>query len=248
MYPENVLEGAIFTMTPDGPVSGKGTDRLDDRDIGLECEDQGAGGQRIWHADRGLGAPTPTVHAFIFAGTGYAGEQLTLETSANDVDWDARAVHTPPDDAPQLVELVTPFAVPRYVRWHATDPAAPIRFTEAFLSPAVILTYKPAGSRLAEEELPNLVLVESAGGQDWAVQRGARRWITDYVMIYSPDADRLKITALLAATADTARPFWLRTLMNGLEWVRLIGRLRFPAADVAEAAWDIPLTFRRVLP
>ena len=56
VYAANALEGAVFTLTPDGAVTGRGVERLADRDIGLECEDAGTTGTRTWPADRGLGA------------------------------------------------------------------------------------------------------------------------------------------------------------------------------------------------
>jgi hypothetical protein len=249
LYAENVLEDAILTLEPDGAVAGKGVERLDDRDIGLECEDSDVTGTRTWHADRGVGATTPTVHVWIFAGAAYAGEEITLETSPDNSVWTEQASVTPVDDSPQRVVFDTPFAVPRYVRWSVTDPDAPVRFTEVFVSPSVELTWKPSIGALREPLIPNVTLVESASGRAWAVKRGARRWSTTYLMLGSPNSDRQTIYDVLDVIADGAKPFWLWTVQSELRWVRMSGAVPFDAADRGPSGEvDITLSFVEELP
>jgi hypothetical protein len=248
VYAENALEGAILTMTPDGAVPGKGPERLIDRDIGLECEDAGATGPRIWHADRGLDAPTPTIDAWLFAGAQYAGQLVTLESSPDDTTWTTQGTLTPTADVPQAVS-VTPFACPRYVRWTITAPPAPVRFTEVFLAPARILSFPPTARHTQEPVQPNVVLVTSQSGRTWGIQRGARRWSTRYVLTVAPEADRTALYAILDALQDGALPCWLVDVKGVLRWVRLSGDLTLDAAaGLPVANWTIPLEFTEELP
>ena len=248
LYAENALEGAILTMTPDGAVTGKGPGRLIDRDIGLECEDPGTAGTRIWHADRGIGAPTPTVDAWIFAGSAYAGEVLTLASSPDDTTWTTRGTVTPTSDSPQRVSL-TPFALPRYVRWTVTNPAVPVRFTEVFVAAGTSLSFPPTARHTQEPLRPNTVLLSSQSGRAWGIQRGARRWSTRYVLTVAPEADRTELFALLDTLQDGVLPFWLLTVKGELRWVRLSGEIVLEAAaGLPIANWTIPLEFIEELP
>jgi hypothetical protein len=248
VYAENALEGAILTMTPEGPVSGKGTDRLIDRDIGLECEDLGVAGTRTWHADRGISAPTPTIDAWLFAGASYAGQVITLASSPDNTAWTTRGTVTPTADTPHVV-AVTPFPCPRYVRWTITAPAAPVRFTEVWLAPARILSFPPTARHTQEPVQPNIVLVTSQSGRTWGIQRGARRWSTRYVLTVAPEADRTALYAILDALQDGVKPCWLVDVKGVLRWVRLSGELTLAAAPgLPVANWTIPLDFTEELP
>jgi hypothetical protein len=248
VYAENALEGAILTMTPDGAVSGKGTERLIDRDIGLECEDVGVTGVRTWHADRGISAASLTIDAWLFAGAAYAGQLVTLASSADNTAWTTRGTVTPTADIPHAVP-VTPFACPRYVRWTLTAPPAPVRFTEVWLSPARILSFPPTARHTQEPVQPNVVLVMSQSGRCWGIQRGARRWSTRYVLTVAPEADRTALYAMLDALQDGALPGWLVDVKGVLRWVRLSGALTLEAAaGLPVANWSIPLEFTEELP
>jgi hypothetical protein len=248
VYGDNALEGAIWTMTPSGPVPGKGVERLTDRSIGEACEDAGQMGLRIWHADRGVGASTPTVTAVVVAGGGYAGETITVETSPDDDVWTLRAQITPPSDTPQRVLFSPPFALPRYVRFTVTDPAVPVRFTELFISAGTMLTFRPSVTDLHLRIAAQVELLETGSGRRFALKRGPRRRVERYVMTYSPDTDRAKVLALYDATDDGAKPCWLWTIADELLWVRLPLDIDFAAADRAVAAWDIPFDFTEELP
>lgn len=248
LYAENVLEAAILTLTPGGAVAGKGAERLVDRDIGLECEDSGTAGQRIWHADRGVGASSPTVHVWAFAGAAYTGVLLTLESSPDNSAWTPRGTVTPASDAPQRVVL-TPFTVPRYVRWHATNPPAPVRFTEVFLSPEVAFRWKPAAGSIQEPQQLNVDLVQSASGRAWGVRRGARRWSTSFLMTAAPDTDRTLLLSILDTLLDTAKPFWMLTVTSEFRWVRIVGAITTQGVSRSPSGeWDIPLTVLEELP
>lgn len=243
IYAENAIEGAILTMSPGPPVTGKGTDRLVDRDIGLECEDSGTTGTRIWHADRGVGASNPMIAAWIFTGSNYAGTLVELESSPDNAAWTPRGAITPTSDTTQRV-TVTPFTVPRYVRWKITSPAAPVRFTEVFLSPRVSLVAPPIARATREPLLPNTVVVPSQSGRSWGVQRGARRWSTEYLVAYGSEADRLTLFGVLDALQDGARPCWLYTAKGEFRWVRISGDITLEAADgLPVENWAIPLRF-----
>ena len=248
LYAENALEGAILTMTPDGPVSGKGTARLVDRDIGLECEDTGTAGTRIWHADRGVGATTPTIDAWLFAGSNYTGALITLASSPDNTTWTTRGTIMPPSESAQRV-LMTPFVCPRYVRWTITDPAAPVRFTEVFLSTGTSLSFPPTARHTQEPLIPNTVLLSSQSGRAWGVQRGARRWSTRYLLTVAPEDDRTALFALLDTLQDGVLPFWLVTVKGELRWVRLSSAIVLEAAaGLPVANWMIPLEFVEELP
>jgi len=239
LYPTNVLEGAILTMTPSGAVVGKGTERLVDRDIGLECEDAGIAGQRIWHADQGL-APKPA-GTWLLSGTGYAGKTVTLESSPDNAVWTPRASVVPVTDTPQRVDISGgPFTI-RYGRQHLTGPAVPIRLTEWVLSVGVLLKFKPSAPNLREGVTSQVTRVPSGTGRTWGIKRGARRWSHQYVMSYSPDVDRLQVLQLLTDLDDGAKACWLLTVTGELRWVVLPGELDFTAADLGIAEWDIPL-------
>lgn len=243
VYAANALEGAVFTLTPDGPVPGKGLARLADRDVGLECEDAGTTGTRTWAADRGLDASTPTIDAWLMAGSAYAGVAITLESSPDATTWTARGTVTPASDTPQRV-LVTPFACPRYVRWTVTDPPAPVRFTEVFLSPAQGLSFPPTARQTQEPILPNVVILPSVSGRAWGVQRGVRRWANRYVLTVASAADRTALYALLDALQDGVRPCWLVDVWGTLRWVRLSGQIVLEAAaGLPTTHWAIPLEF-----
>jgi len=246
MYGINVLENAILLMTPDGPVTGKGTDRLVDRDVGLECEDQDVTGTRTWHADLGIGT-LPEVDSWLFDGSNFTGELLTLESSPDNAAWTPRATITPTEDGPQRVTF-TALVSPRYWRWTVVDPSLPLKFTEVFISKQITLRWKPSFQGLREPQIPNLVVIESLSGRTFAAQVGERRWSTQYVMPYSPDTDRLLILEFLDAILDGALPFWLLTVTNEKRWVRMAGDVDFQAADRSLAQWDIPLTFVQELP
>jgi hypothetical protein len=248
MFGANVLEEAILTLDPDGAVSGKDVERLVDRDIGLECEDSGTSGFRSWNADLGL-TPSP-VSVAIFLGAAVAGETITLESSDDLSTWDPRGTVVPAADGePARLDVTGAPVTARYWRWSITDPAAPVRFTEVFLSPAGIeLQYKPSIGGLREPQIPNVTLVESASGRAWGVRRGTRRWSTRYVMTYAPDVDRTTVLDFLTAIEDGAKPFWLLTVTGELRWVRLAGNVDFQAADRSLSHWDIPLAFTEELP
>lgn len=248
LYATNVLEGAVFTLTPEGPAAGRGVERLADRDIGIECEDQGVAGTRTWAADRGLDAPTPTVDAWVLAGAGYAGETLTLESSSDGASWTPRGTVTPTADTPQRV-AVTPFAVPRYVRWRVTDPAVPVRLTEVTLAPGTSLTFPPTARYTREPTIPNVTLRASQSGRGWGVQRGARRWSTLYTLLVAPETDRTALYALLDTLQDGVKPCWLVDVQGVLRWVRLSGEIILEAAQgLPTDHWTIPLNFVEELP
>src|SRR4029453_15198174 len=171
VYAENALEGAILTMTPDGPVPGKGTERLIDRDIGLECEDTGVAGTRTWHADRGISAPTPTIDAWLFTGVAYAGQLVTLASSPDNTAWTTRGTVTPTADTPQAV-AVTPFACPRYVRWTITATPAPAPRPRP----------RQSGERAGTGAAPPPAGRARGGGSGG----GTRRWSTRYVLTVAP--------------------------------------------------------------
>jgi hypothetical protein len=239
LYPSNALEGAILTMTPDGPVSTeKGTHRLVDRDIGLECEDANIIGQRVWHGDLGLN-PRPT-DTWIFVGSGYAGKLVTLESSPDNSVWTPRASVTPASDAVQRIPLGTTFTF-RYWRMHLTSPSVPVRITEWTLSLGVTLKFKPSAPNLREGAIPQVTMISSGTGRSWGVKKGARRWAHSYVMAYSPDVDRLQILSMLTEVEDGAKPCWLLTATGETRWVRVPGSINFSAADMSIAEWDIPI-------
>lgn len=246
LYAINLLEDAILTLDPDGAVANKPVDRIADRDIGLENEDSGTTGDRIWHADLGAGT-LPAVTTFIFAGSNYAGELVTLESSPDDTVWTTQGTITPADNDPQRITFGS-LTAPRYWRMVITDPALPIIITEAFLTVGVSLTFKPTARNLREPRLPNVVVVETASGRAWGVKRGARRWTSKYVMTYAPDTDRITIDALLDAIDDGAKPFWLLDVTGELRWVRMGGGVDFTAADMTLSFWDIELNFVEELP
>jgi hypothetical protein len=248
LYAANALEGAVFTLTPDGAVAGRGVERLADRDVGLECEDAGTTGTRTWAADRGLGAATPTIDAWLFAGSQYAGVAVTLASSPDGTTWTTRGTVTPASDTPQRV-LVTPFACPRYVRWTVTAPLAPVRFTEVFLSPAQGLTFPPTARHTQEPLRPNVVILPSVSGRAWGVQRGVRRWSHRYTLTVAPESDRTALYALLDALQDGVLPCWLVDVKGELRWVRLSGGIVLEAATGKPVAnWTIPLEFIEELP
>lgn len=234
-------------MSPDGAVPEKGTERLTDRDIGLECEDSGTTGTRIWHIDRGVGAAATPVDTWIFSGSHYTGETLELESSDDDTSWDARGSVTPASDDPQRVEL-TPFNAPRYLRVTVTDPALPIIFTEMVLTEGVVLSWKPSVTNLREPQMPNVVQLSTTSGRTWGVKRGSRRWSAIYVMQGSPDSDRTLVLAMLDAIDDGVTPFWLLTVTSELRWVRVNGAIGFQAANMMASDWDIPLQLVEELP
>lgn len=245
LYPTNALEGAVLTLGPDGAVAGRGVARLVDRDLGLECEDVGTAGVRTWTADLGVGA-VPAVAAWIVRGTELPGEPLTLESSADGTSWTTRATVSPLDSTPARATFAAVTA--RYWRWSITDPPAPIRLTEVWLSAPMMFRFKPAAPFLREPLIPNVLLVESASGRAWGIQRGARRWSATYTMTYAPNTDRPVLFALLDALADGAKPFWLLTVEGELRWVRLSGAVDLQNADRTASAWDIPLRFTEELP
>lgn len=245
-YVENVLEDAILTMTPDGPAADTPIARLVDRDIGLECQDQGTTGTRTWHFDRGVGAATPTVSALILAGSGMAGETFTLESSTDNAAWTSRGTAAPAADAPERFAL-TPFACPRYVRLTVTDPDVPVNFAELFLAPSLELQWKPSISALREPVLPNVVRVDSASGRTYGVRRGAKKVASTYLMSASPEADRLAVLAALESILDGAKPFWLLTVQSTLRWVRANGAVDFQAADRMLSDWDITIQLEEEL-
>lgn len=247
IYARNLLEDAILTMLPDGPVAGHGPERLVDRDLGLACEDVGTTGMRVWLADRGLGASAPTVDAWLFSGSGYAGETVTLASSPDGLEWTTRGTVVPVDDGPQRV-LVTPFASPRYLRVSVVDPTQPIRFTEIFVSQGVSLTYRPSARALHEPVQPMLTRLETASGHEWRIQRGPRRWSTTYRVSAAPTADRVAVLEILDTLADGAKPCWLWTVLGELRWVYLQGAIEFPAADWTAEAWDVELSFLEARP
>ena len=248
LYARNLLEGALLTLTPDGAVTGKGPERLVDRDIGLECEDNGTAGTRIWHADRGVGAAADMVHAWIVAGSNYASTTITLQTSPDDTAWTTHATCAPTSETPQCVTL-TPFACPRYVRWTIASPAAPVRFTEVFLAVGENLSFPPTARMTREPLVPNVVTLASQSGRAWGVQRGARRWSIQYVLTVAPEADRAALFTLLDAIQDGVLPFWLVTVKGELRWVRLSSEIVLEAADgLPIANWAIPLEFVEELP
>lgn len=247
-YAVNVLDAAVLTLGPDGALVGRPVERLVDRDTGLECEDSGTAGVRTWHADRGLDAPAVTVSAWILAGAGYQGGPLTLASSPDDATWTTRATVTPAADGPLRVP-VPPFVAPRFIRWTAIDPPAPVRFTEVFLSPAVVFTWKPAAGSLREPQLVNVTTSLSVSGRGWGVQRGPRRWSTRFTMSAAPDTDRTMLYALLTDLADSAKPFWVLTVTGELRWVRLVPP--FEPSGVSKSPsgeWDIPLQLMEELP
>ena len=244
-YPDNALRNASIVMTPDGAVSGKGVDRLVDQDIGLECEDSGADGQRFWVADLGI-APEPA-SVWIFAGSRYAGELLTLESSDDGDEWTLRASITPASDAPQLVAIIEAPVTARYWRWFASYPADPIIFTEVSLTIGYSLR-KPSAPRLHEPLIPNVATVESSAGRMFAAQRGSRRWSSTYTMTYTPNMNRAVVFGVLDSIKDGAKPFWLITVTNDLRWVRMNGGIDFSAADLTVDHWDVPLVFVEELP
>lgn len=248
LYAANVLEGAVLTLTPDGAIAGRGTERLTDRDIGLECEDSGTAGTRTWQADRGLSAPAVTIDAWLFAGAGYASVAITLASSPDGTTWTTRGTITPAGNVPQRV-LVTPFACPRYVRWTVTAPPAPVRFTEVFLSPGQGLSFPPTARHTQEPIRPNVVLLPSVSGRVWGVQRGARRWSHRYTLTVAPETDRTALYALLDAVQDGVRPCWLLDVKGALRWVRLSAGIVLEAsAGLPIANWTIPLEFVEELP
>jgi hypothetical protein len=248
LYARNLLEGAILTMTPDGPMPGKGPERLIDRDIGLECEDSGTTGTRTWHVDRGVGAAADPVQAWIFIGSQYAGTVLTLATSPDNTAWTTRATHTPASDTAQHVAL-TPFPAPRYIRWTIASPAAPVRFTEVFLAVGNSFSLPPTARHTQEPLVPNVVLLSSQSGRAWGVQRGARRLTTRYTVEVATEADRTTLHALMDAIQDGVLPFWMTDHHGVLRWVRLSGDLVLQAAPgLPTDRWTMPLEFVDELP
>lgn len=238
IYPSNALEGAILTMTPDGAVPGKGVERLVDRDIGLECEDVGIDGQRVWHAD--LGLSPKAMDTWLLSGSGYAGKLITLESSSDDIGWTERGSVTPASDTPQRVTMGAVHTF-RYWRQLITSPSVPVRLTEWTLSLGVSLKFKPSAPNLREGAIPQVSLVTSGTGRTWGVKRGERRWTHRYVMTYSPDVDRLAILSMLTEIEDGAKPCWMLTVTGEVRWVRVPGSVDFSAADLAVQDWDIPL-------
>ena len=203
---------------------------------------------RTWAFDRGLDAAPVTVHAWLVAGGGIAGVPLILWGSDDALAWDIRGTVTPAADGPVRVPL-TPFVAPRHFRVTATDPPAPVRFTEIVVSPAVVFRWKPAAGSLREPHEINVSLVNSVSGRGWAVQRGPKKWGTSFVMSAAPDTDRAKLYALLTDLADTAKPFFVLTVSNELRWVRMLGP--FEPSGVSKSAtgeWDIPITLIEELP
>jgi hypothetical protein len=246
-YAVNVLDDAVLTLLPDGAIAGKGAARLVDRDLGLECEDAGTAGERTWHADRGLDAPDVWVDAWLFAGSGYAGVPLTLASSADGLGWTTRATVTPAADEPVRVPVA--FVAPRFLKWTATDPPAPVRFTESMIAPAVIFRWKPAAGSMREPHALNVSLSYSVSGRGWAVQRGPRRWGTTFVMSAAPDTDRAKLYAFLTDLADTAKPFFVLTVTSELRWVRMLGPIEPAGVSKSPSGeWDLPVTLVEELP
>lgn len=248
LFGVNYLELATLSATPDGAVTGKPLSRLADRAISLETEDPDVGGTRTWSADLGPTPPTDASVA-IFLGRAVAGVLVTLESSTDAVTWTARGTVTPTADETATILAVTGAPVTaRYWRWSVTDPAAPVRWLEVFLSPpGVALTWNPAASALTEPTLPNVVLVESVSGERVGVRRGARRWGATYTIAYAAEADRLAVFAFMDDILDGASPFWLRTVQGEYRWVRLDGGVVFAAADRTADKWDIPLVFTEEL-
>lgn len=248
-YVENVLEGALATLSPDGAVEGRGVERLDDRDIGLECEDSGTSGTRTFHWDRGAGAPTTTVHALILYGRNLASETFTLETSTDDSSWTDRGDYTPAADGASRFTLDAAFACPRYVRLTVTDPAMPVALAEVFLSPQVAFTWKPAAGSLREPQTLNVAVVESQAGRTFPVKLGDRRWSQAGTITSAPDTDRVKLYGLLDTLADTAKAFWFLSVTSELRWVRLVGPIapqgvsRSPSGE-----WDLAIQLVEELP
>jgi len=252
-YPENVLENANATMTPDGPLAGQSTVRLGDRDIGLECEDSGTASTRTWKWDRGIGATSPTVHVLILAGRNLSGVAFTYATSTDDTTYTTRATFTPTSDAPLLVVFGTPFTMPRYARLTCAAPANPVVFTEVFCSPRVALKWKPAAARLRQPTVPNVVFVTSFSGRTHGVKRGQRRQSYVYEMFASPDTDYTQVLAILDTIDDGANPFWLETVRStasvpDIVWVRLDGAIDLQGVDLMATEWTIPLTMTQELP
>lgn len=249
MYPTNVLEGGIFTLSPDGAVAGKGAERLDDRDIGLECEDSGNSGTRTWHCDRGVGAPSDSVDTFIIDGSSYSGETIVLQTSPDNAAWTTQLTEVIPADGPQAFPLDTSsLSCPRYVRWTIASPSSPVIFTEVFLTLGIELIDKPNAPRHREPQIPNVVTIPSASGRSWGVQRGARRWSAIYAYTHSPDADRETLLDVLDSIADGALPFWLVNHRGELIWVRMPGSLDLQAAELKPKTWVVDLTMVEELP
>jgi hypothetical protein len=248
LYADNVIAGAILTLQPGPAATGKGAERLADSDIGLECEDTATTGTRRWHADRGLGAATPTVDTWLFTGSNYSGQLVTLESSTDNAAWTSRGTVTPAGDTTQRV-LLTPFAAPRYLRWSITTPPAPVRFTEVVIAGGVSLERKPTARFTREPQMPNTVLVPSQSGRVWGVQRGARRWSVDYTLVAAPNVDRLALYDVLDRILDGVRPFWLLTAHGELRWVRLTGAVVPEASEgLPVEHWELPLHFEEELP
>jgi|SRR5215471_9655094 len=247
-YPVNLLDGAALGMTPDGAVSGKGPDRLIDRDLGLECEDGGVSGARVWMADRGVGAAPDAAAAWILAGSNLAGVAFTLDTSDDGSTWTPRATMTPAANTPVRAALA-PFPVPRYVRWTATDPPTPVRLTEVVLAPALTFRWKPAAGSLTEPQVLNVNLVNSVSGRGWAVQRGPRRWSSTFTMTNAPNVDRIQMLTLLDDLADTAKPFFVLTVTGELRWVRLLPPITAAGVTLSPSGeWNLPVSLVEELP
>jgi hypothetical protein len=247
-YATNVLESAVLTLTPGGAVPGKGPDRLVDRDIGLECEDNGTAGIRTWAADRGVDAPADVADVWILAGTGIAGVPFALASSPDGTTWTARGTVTPPSDAPTRVALA-PFAVPRYVQWTTTDPPAPVRLSEVFLSPALVFKWKPAAGTMREPQVLNVNTSWSVSGRGWGNRRGPRKWSSVFVMTSAPDTDRVKMLALLDELADTAKPCYLLTVTGELRFVRVLPPIDASGVSKSPSGeWDLPVSVVEELP
>lgn len=245
IYARNLLEGSILTMTPSGAVSGKGPDRLIDRDIDLECEDAGTTGTRTWHADRGAAADTTTtVRVWFFAGRNYSGETITLQSSTDNSTWTTRETITPTSDAPQRVQIAPPYAIPRYIRWQVTDPAAPVVFTESFLGVGASFTATPTARHTQEPLIPNTVLLTSQSGRAYGIQRGARRWSTRYMLTVATEEDRALFFDILDAVQDGVLPFLIQTVKQEFRWVRIASAIVIDASPgLPIAHHQIPLEF-----
>lgn len=247
-YPVNVLDGATWGMIPDGPVSGQDVARLADRDIGLEVEDQATTGDRMWFADRGVGAPATLVSVWILVGSNIAGIPFRLDSSPDQIAWTTRGTITPAANGATRVP-VTVFAVPRWVRLVTTNPSVPVRLTECVLAPALTFKWKPAAGTLREPQLLNVNTVNSVSGRGWGVQRGPRRWSSSFTMTNAPNTDKARMLELLDDLADTAKPFFVLTVSGDLRWVRLVPPI--DASGVSKSPtgeWDLPVSLVEELP
>ena len=241
LYPGNLLAPpSIVTAT--GTAAGFPLRRLYDGEIGLPWKDSASGTRQIILDQGATGARA--IDTVIFAaGHNLAGLTVSLDSAPDGSAWTQRALFTV---TAGVHRQSVPIRLERWWRLNIVAPSVAPAIAEVVFTAALALPVAPVLRGQDVGQLSNVVDLESYGGMEWGLARGAVRWTSLYPLVAMDQTSRDALVTAHRTLAGGAQHCYLTDVDGVTRWVNWSDRqLRF--ASPLQHRYDVVLSFREVL-